>query len=413
MDTKIQVIGLGYIGLPTAICFAEKFDIVYGCDVSKKKINDISNYIVDKNEPGLVEKLKLVYPDSLSFLSEVTEADVHIICVPTPFNKDMSPNLDYIFNVIDNLSCKLKKGDLVILESTSPIGTTEKIRDKIAKNRSDLYLASQYHENNTDVSIAYSPERVMPGNIFQELYGNNRVVGGITKVCANKVSKIYKHFVKGDITVTDTKTAEFVKLGENTYRDINIAIANEFSMMANSANLDIQEIIKISNQHPRVNILSPGTGVGGHCLAVDPYFLINSFPNDSLLTSQARKVNLIKEKFSFSQIINFIDSNKVNNISLFGISYKADSSDLRESPSYRLFKKLLEEKDIFINLCEPNITDIDIDIDLESDQYRLVNLNNAIDKGDAYIFLVPHYQFKEIVELKINKPILDLCNLYV
>ena len=408
MGTKIQVIGMGYIGLPTSICFAEKFDIVYGCDIDEKKISDISGYKVDKNEPDLFEKLKLVYPGPLSFLSEVVEADVHIICVPTPFNNDKSPNLDYIFNVIDSLSSKLKKGDLVILESTSPIGTTEKIRDAIAKNRPDLYLASQYDENNTDISIAYSPERVMPGNIFEELYGNNRVVGGITKGCADKVATIYKHFVKGDITLTNSKTAEFVKLGENTYRDINIAIANEFSMMAHSANLDIQEILNISNQHPRVNILSPGTGVGGHCLAVDPYFLINSFPNNSLLTSQARKVNLIKEEFSFLQIKNFINTNKINNISLFGISYKADSSDLRESPSYRLFKKLLEESNIYINLCEPNITNIN----LESDQFQLVDLNKAINKGDAYIFLVPHYQFKEIFERDLNKPVLDLCNLY-
>jgi len=404
MDIKVQVVGMGYIGLPTSICLAECFDYVHGCDIDSKKIEKISQYDVDKNEPFLIEKLKKVLPGSLSVSNECVEADVHIICVPTPFNKDKSPNLQFIFDALEKLSSLLKKNDLIILESTSPIGTTEKIKEFISKKRDDF----SFTEKDSDIYIAYCPERVLPGNIFDELYNNNRVLGGINKISAQKASKLYKTFVKGSVTLTDSKTAEFIKLAENTYRDINIAIANEFSMMAFSAGLNINDVIEITNQHPRVNILSPGTGVGGHCLAVDPYFLINSFPDYSLLTSQARKVNLLKEEFSFSRIKSFIDENNLKEISIFGLSYKANSNDLRESPSFRLFQKLVKE-DIFIYVCEPNIDEVNF----RSDNFKIVDFDDALKKGQGLIFLVSHDEFIDPLVFESSKPLLNLCNLDV
>ena len=244
MNTKIQIIGLGYIGLPTAISIAEKTNNVVGCDLDLTKLENIKSFNVDKNEPNLIDKLKSVYQSSLEVSSKISDSDVYIICVPTPFLADKTPDLSFIYNVIDDLSPRLKKGDLIILESTAPIGTTQEIRKIIKKNRADLNLNFKYDSDNTDINIAYCPERVLPGDIFNELYQNSRVIGGITKKCSENAAKIYNLFVEGEITITDSNTAEFVKLAENTYRDINIAIANEFSMMAEIKNLDIDKIYK-------------------------------------------------------------------------------------------------------------------------------------------------------------------------
>lgn len=407
MGIKIQIIGLGYIGLPTAICLAEKNSSVYGCDIDLDKIKDIKTFNVDKNEPNLQVKLKSVYESSLHISSKIIDSDVYIICVPTPFLDDKTPDLSFIINVVNEISPRLKKGDLVVLESTAPIGTTHTVRDIIKKNREDLNLSNDYDCMNSDVNIAYCPERVLPGNIFQELYQNDRVIGGVTRKCSQAASKVYKLFVKGNISFTDSNTAEFVKLAENTYRDINIAIANEFSMMADNRGLDIQEIISITNKHPRVDILKPGVGVGGHCLAVDPYFLAHSFPKQSSLTLESRRVNLEKENFSYKKIINFIRANEISTLCLFGISYKPNSNDLRESPSYRILKKLLKSG-TKVNVCEPNIDSLGID----SKICNLISIEEAIEKSDGLVFLVPHKEFHSINRESLRNPYLDFCNLF-
>jgi len=407
MDIRIQVIGLGYIGLPTAICLAEKNNNVYGCDIDLEKLKNIKTFNVDKNEPNLQEKLKSVYESSLHISSKIIDSDVYIICVPTPFLDDKTPDISFIINVVNEISPRLKKGDLVVLESTAPIGTTDRIRDIIKKNRADLNLSTNYDHINSDISIAYCPERVLPGNIFQELCQNDRVIGGVTRKCSQAASKIYKLFVKGNISFTDSNTAEFVKLAENTYRDINIAIANEFSMMADEGGLDIQEIISITNKHPRVDILKPGVGVGGHCLAVDPYFLAHSFPKQSGLTLESRRVNLKKENFSYRKIIDFIRTNKISTLCLFGISYKPDSNDLRESPSYRILIQLLKSG-VKVNVCEPNVSSLSV----ESKMCNLISIEDAIDKSDGFIFLVPHKEFHSIKRESLRNPFLDFCNLF-
>ena len=406
MDIKVQIIGLGYIGLPTAICISERIDRVHGYDISEEKIIDIQSSKIDKNEPFLEEKLKKALSKSLTISSNLENADVYIICVPTPFLNDKTPDLSFVFDVVEKIASILKKGDMVILESTVPIGTTEKIRDIVKKRRDDLHFSEHNESSDSDIHIAYCPERVLPGNIFEELYKNSRVIGGLTKKCSEKASEIYELFVSSTISKTDSKTAEFIKLAENTYRDINIAIANEFSMMAHKEKLDINEIISITNQHPRVNILKPGVGVGGHCLAVDPYFLINSFPNESSLTFEARKINLKKEDFSYNLIKEFIKKNNLKNISLFGASYKPNSNDLRESPSFRILKRLAND-DLFIYLCEPNI----LRLDINKENIMLCSAQDCLSNGDGYIFMVPHDVFKSDDFFNITKPYIDFCNL--
>ncbi|MFK5892436.1 MAG: UDP-N-acetyl-D-mannosamine dehydrogenase, partial [Pseudomonadota bacterium] len=288
---RISVIGLGYIGLPTAAIIASRGVDVIGVDVSQNAVDTINAGHIHIVEPDLDIVVKsTVQMKKLKATTVPEPAQVFMIAVPTPFKGDKEPDLSYIQAATEAIAPVLEKGNIVILESTSPVGTTEKISQWLAKSRSDLSFP-QHAGDNADINIAYCPERVLPGYVLQELVSNDRVVGGLTKTCAAKAKEVYEIFVRGDCIITDSRTAEMAKLTENSFRDVNIAFANELSMICDKLHISVWELIKLSNRHPRVNILSPGPGVGGHCIAVDPWFIVSSTPKEAKIIRAAREIN--------------------------------------------------------------------------------------------------------------------------
>lgn len=399
---KCAVIGLGYIGLPTATILANAGHNVIGIDIKKEIINSLIKKKIHINEPGLSDLLiQKIDEKKISFSNDIESAEVFIITVPTPFIEDKNcdiptPDLSYVISAANSIAKKVKKGDLIILESTSPVGTTE-IISKIIFDKSGL--ASK------DIHIAYCPERVIPGNILKELVENSRVIGGLTIEASQKAKLFYSTFCKGNLDITNTKVAELVKLSENTFRDINIAFSNELSIICDKLKISTLEVIKYSNKHPRVNILNPGCGVGGHCIAVDPWFIASKFPDNSDLIKTARKVNLEKTEWVINKIKNkanelLLKHEKKLKIGIMGLSFKPDVDDLRESPAYYIAKNL-KKLNFQIYACEPNINEC---LDIE-----IFNLEHVIKKSDLLIFLVSH---KEFLNLNIDKPILDFCGIF-
>ncbi len=398
---KCCVLGLGYIGLPTAALIAKTKNKVIGVDIDPKVVELINKGKIHIIENGLNDLVKdVVDSGNLVARSKPCQADVFLIAVPTPLeanNDDIPrPNIEYVFNAIESIAEFVEPGNLIILESTSPIGTTEKIADLICK-KSNIPKGM--------LSIAYCPERVLPGKALSEIVSNNRVVGGIDKKSESKVKKFYENFCNGTITTTDSKTAELVKLTENAYRDTNIAFANEISMISSELGIDDKELIKIANNHPRVNILKPGCGVGGHCIAVDPWFIASQFPNQTKLIQAARKVNLNKTSWSIKKIVNILysyrkDLKKEPNLGIFGLTFKQDIDDMRESPALFITEKLIEfGYKIFI--CEPHIK--------KYKNFNILTAEEVIDKADILLLLVPHSSFKNL-DLK-NKNVIDLCGI--
>jgi UDP-N-acetyl-D-mannosaminuronic acid dehydrogenase len=339
-DNTVNVIGLGYIGLPTAAIMALNNITTYGIDINKKIVSSINEGKVHIYEPGLSEIVsECVSKGYLVGKDKPQIADVHIICVPTPFkkkNKQKEPDLSFVFNAINSLLDVLKCGDLIILESTSPIGTTDRI--------SELLQNSGFSVG--DIDVAYCPERVLPGKIIQELKENNRIIGGVNLKSTTRAMNFYGKFVSGKIYTTNSKTAEMCKLAENSYRDVNIAFANELSMLCNKNNVDVWELIRLANQHPRVNILQPGPGVGGHCIAVDPWFLVYENELEAKIIRTARDVNDNKPLWVLNQVekisINFEKiHNKTPVIACLGLAFKADIDDTRESPALEIAKKYI------------------------------------------------------------------------
>ena len=335
---RICVIGLGYIGLPTAILFALKGFKVLGFDINPlivKNINKGKTHIVEKDlDKSLREVIK-----NKSFIAktEPSEAEIFIISVPTPHylgkDKIYFPDLSMIIDAINSIMSLLKKNDLIILESTSPVGTTEMISKLISDN-------TQF--KNSEINLAYCPERVLPGNIFNELRNNDRVIGGINKESSQKAKDLYSSICEGEFFITNTSTAEMVKLSENAFRDVNIAFANELSMICDSINVNVNELINLSNKHPRVKILNPGCGVGGHCIAIDPWFIASQFPEKTPLIQQARDVNTKKTLWVLSKIKKLIQNFGEKNVSpptigFLGLTYKPNIDDVRESPALKIF----------------------------------------------------------------------------
>tara|TARA_B100000886_G_C20412528_1_gene487734 strand:+ start:30 stop:1238 length:1209 start_codon:yes stop_codon:yes gene_type:complete len=396
---KCCVIGLGYIGLPTAAIIANANHEVIGVDINEEIVNTINSGNVHFFEPGLKKLVKeMVSLKKLKSNTNPCEADVFIIAVPTPFKESKTnipePNIDYVLSAAEKISPYLKDGDLIIIESTSPVGTTEKIKSTLKKSlRCDI-------EN---IHICYCPERVIPGNIIQELQNNNRIIGGIKAIDSQIARKFYKTFCKGEINLTDAKTAELIKLTENTFRDINIAFANELSIICDKFKVDVKELINLSNKHPRVNILQPGCGVGGHCIAIDPWFLASALPESSKLIQTARRVNNEKVLWVINKIKETFRYLKKKNgrnpvIGCLGLTFKPNVDDIRESPAKKIVENLYSSNHELL-LCEPNLKFFN--------DKKLETLDYVIDKSDFIVILVAHYEFKNI-NLK-NKIYIDFC----
>lgn len=398
---KICVIGLGYIGLPTAAIFASRKVKVLGVDINQQVVDTINQGKIHIVEPELDILVHAVVKDG--YLKAATlpeEADAFIIAVPTPFKGDNhEPNLDYIKAASKLVAKVLKKGGLVILESTSPVGTTEQMSKWLAEERHDLIFPHQ-NADIPDVKIAHCPERVLPGQIIRELVENDRIIGGITQECTECAVDLYKIFVQGECIVTNARTAEMAKLTENSFRDVNIAFANELSVLCDKLDINVWELIKLANRHPRVNILQPGCGVGGHCIAVDPWFIVHQNPNEARMIKMAREVNDNKPKFVIKKIKERIKDIFQPKIACLGLAFKPDIDDLRESPALDIVLELANEDVVQILVVEPNITQLPLRLQAKKN-INLVSLSQAFKEADVIAILVKHREFIDIRSSKI------------
>lgn len=387
---NICVIGLGYIGLPTASTFASRGIYVTGVDTNTEVVSSLQNGKVHIYEPGLGELVQNVLQNGkLRIVNHPVEADAFIIAVPTPFYDDKKADLSYVKSAAESLVPVLRQGNLVVLESTSPPLTTKKVVLPI--------LEKTGLKAGRDFMLAYSPERVLPGQILKELVGNARVIGGIDAASAQAGRDLYSIFVEGEIILTDSTTSEMVKLMENTYRDVNIAIANEFSRLAEHFGVDVWEAVSIANRHPRVKILNPGPGVGGHCISVDPWFLVESAPDITPLILTARQVNDSQPHFVISVLKNMLGSLQGKKIAALGLAYKPDVDDLRESPAVEVAQQLALEGAV-VTAFEPFRTNYTI-----NGVTNASTLEEAINNSEVILLLVAHTQFKQLVPQEIAR----------
>jgi UDP-N-acetyl-D-mannosaminuronic acid dehydrogenase len=404
MTTKtVCVVGLGYIGLPTAALLASQGYTVLGVDLNEEVVKTINQGNIHIVEPDLDAYVRsAVVARKLKAFVEPQPADIYIICVPTPFHEGgpiPQPNIDYVLSAIKSIARLVKAGDMIILESTSPVGTTQRMADTLKELGVDTSM----------VHISYCPERVLPGKIMSELVENDRVVGGLNLMDAKVVSDFYRTFVRGEVLETDAPTAEMCKLAENSYRDVNIAFANELSLLSANAGIDVWKLIQLANRHPRVNILQPGTGVGGHCIAVDPWFIVARDPKTANLIRTAREVNNSKTDWVINEIKSAMaDANarleKKPKLACLGLAFKADIDDLRESPAVHI-TLALQALNYDVVTVEPNIN--------EDNRFNLVTLEEAIRSADIIAILVRHREFVEWAKngnLAINS-VIDFCGL--
>ena len=391
---SVCVMGLGYIGLPTAAVIARSGCSVLGIDISEHVVETINSgkiHIEEVDLDGLVQGV--VARGTLRASLQVEPCDVFIIAVPTPFDEDHKPDVGFVMEAATNVAAALKAGDTVILESTSPVGTTEKMRDLIAKLRPDLKVPGLTNDI-PDIAIAYCPERVLPGKILEELIQNDRSIGGITPRCARKALGFYRRFVRGDLITTSARAAEMTKLVENSYRDVNIAFANELSIIADQMDLDVWEVIRLANRHPRVNILQPGPGVGGHCIAVDPWFIIHSAPEHSPLIRIAREVNDGKTGHVLEQASLPIDELPGLPVACFGLAFKANIDDFRESPAMKVAAQLARRYPGRIKVVEPYANELPAAF--EGTGAELIDIDQALESSPIMITLTDHDMFKSI-----------------
>jgi len=403
------MIGLGYIGLPTGAVFAKNGVMVKGVDINQHAVDTINDGRIHIEEPGLEELVKeVVDAGMLTAYTTPQEADAFIMAVPTPFKgENHEPNLDYIEAATRSLAKVLKKGDLVILESTSPVGTTEKMSEWLAEERPDLTFPHQIGEE-SDIRVAHCPERILPGQMIRELVENDRVVGGITPKCTKAASDLYKTFVKGECVETSARVAEMSKLTENAFRDVNIAFANELSVLCDKMGIDVFELVEMANKHPRVNILQPGCGVGGHCIAVDPWFIVNAFPHDAHLIHTARKINDGKPLYVISKVKEAIKDIKNPKVACLGLAFKPDIDDLRESPALEI-TKMLSDEGLNILAVEPNIKELP-KVLANRKNVKLATLDEALNEADVIVVLVKHKEFTDESLKNTNAKILDFVN---
>ncbi|WFB02166.1 UDP-N-acetyl-D-mannosamine dehydrogenase [Campylobacter coli] len=404
---KICVIGLGYIGLPTAAVFASRKVKVLGVDINQQAVDTINQGKIHIVEPELDILVHAVVKDGyLKAATSPDEADAFIIAVPTPFRgDDHEPNLDYIKAASKSVAKVLKKGNLVILESTSPVGATEQMAKWLADERPDLTFPHQTGEE-SDIKIAHCPERVLPGQVIRELVENDRIIGGMTQQCTEQAVSLYKIFVQGECIKTNARTAEMAKLTENSFRDVNIAFANELSILCDKLDINVWELINLANRHPRVNILQPGCGVGGHCIAVDPWFIVHQNPNEAKMIKTAREVNDDKPNFVIQKIKERVKDISQPKIACLGLAFKPDIDDLRESPALDIVVKLANECANQILAVEPNIKQLPLKLQ-DKTNIELVSLEQALDKADVIVILVKH---REFIGMQSDKPI-DFVNI--
>ena len=400
MKPEVVTIGLGYIGLPTSALIASHETNVLGVDINQNVVDTINEGKIHIVEPDLDKIVaEAVSKGNLRASTNASPANVYLIVVPTPFKGNHEPDISFVEAATRGIIPLLKKGDLYIIESTSPVGTTERMQELIFATRPELKEA---------IHIAYCPERVLPGNVMYELVHNDRVIGGVNEESTKRAIVFYSKYVKGELHSTNARTAEMCKLVENSSRDVQIAFANELSIICDKANIDVWELISLANKHPRVNILQPGCGVGGHCIAVDPYFIVSDYPMESKVIGTAREVNNYKsfwcaEKIKTEKLKFELDNGRKPSVALMGLAFKPNIDDLRESPAKYITQKVLQNsnnEEHFI--VEPNISSHNI--------FKLTDYKIAIKKADIIVFLVAHKEFNEI-NIKSNKVVLDFCGI--
>ncbi len=390
---KVSVIGLGYIGLPTAAVIASRGIEVVGVDINQHAVDTINAGEIHIVEPDLdIVVRSVVTVGKLRATTTAEPAEAFMVAVPTPFKgDDHSPDLSYIEAAAKTIAPVLEKGNLVILESTSPVGATEKMAGWLKEYRPDLSFP-QDKGDSADIKVAHCPERVLPGYVLQELVTNDRVIGGMSKACSDRAVELYKTFVKGECIITGARTAEMAKLTENSFRDVNIAFANELSVICDKLKINVWELIKLANRHPRVDVLNPGPGVGGHCIAVDPWFIVNSCPDEARLIEQARLTNDAKPHYVIEQITKAADEFKRPVIACLGLAFKADIDDLRESPALQIVSDLADKNIGEIIAVEPNIDALPKK--LADKGIAFASLESALDKANVVVVLVDHQEFK-------------------
>lgn len=399
----ISVVGLGYIGLPTAAVFASRKKKVIGVDVNQRAVDTINRGEIHIVEPDLDMVVHAAVTEGyLRATTKAEPADAFLIAVPTPFKGDHEPDLSYIESASKAIAPVLKKGDLVILESTSPVGATEQMAAWLAEARPDLSFP-QTHGEDSDIRVAHCPERVLPGHVLRELVQNDRVIGGMTAKCSEAAVRLYNTFVEGECVITNARTAEMCKLTENSFRDVNIAFANELSIICDKLDINVWELIRLANRHPRVNILQPGPGVGGHCIAVDPWFIVSSTPEEAKLIRVARDVNdgkplWVNDKVKLA-VAEFLQENPEKTaldvtIACFGLAFKPDIDDLRESPALAITQKIAATHPGCVLAVEPNIEELPVK--LAGKKLVLKSLDHALAESDIFVLLVDHKVFKDI-----------------
>lgn len=407
----VVVVGLGYIGLPTAAVIARAGSHVLGVDVNQHVVNTVNEgrvHIEEVDLHGLVQGA--VDRGFLRAATSVEPADSFVISVPTPLRDGHQPDISYVLDAARSIAPSLRPGNLVILESTSPIGTTEKVAELLAELRPDLKVPGQC-DGTPDLYIAYCPERVLPGRILIELIDNDRVIGGITPRCARKAMTFYRRFVRGACVTTTARSAEMVKLVENSYRDVNIAFANELSVIADKMGIDVWDVIALANRHPRVNILQPGPGVGGHCIAVDPWFLVAGAPEDARMIRTAREVNVAKTGYVIAEAARRIANNPDLKVACLGLAFKPNIDDFRESPALEVAASLAASFGARISVVEPFAATLPAAFD--STGVRLIDLDDALASCGMLIILVDHDLFRSVpVEERAGKLVYDTRGLW-
>ncbi|MGV6989030.1 UDP-N-acetyl-D-mannosamine dehydrogenase [Testudinibacter sp. P80/BLE/0925] len=404
-NKTISVVGLGYIGLPAAAMFASREVKVIGVDVNQHAVDTINEGKIHIVEPGLEEIVQeAVAKGFLRATTKAEPADTFVIAVPTPFKGNHEPDVSYIEAVAKAIAPVLEKGNVIILESTSPVGTTEQMVEWLSAARPDLAFPKEGASGEVDVHVAYCPERVLPGQVIKELVENDRIIGGITEACSDKAIDVYRVFVEGDLLKTNARTAEMAKLTENAFRDVNIAFANELSLISDRLNINVWELISLANRHPRVNILQPGCGVGGHCIAVDPWFIVDKTPDLANIVRTAREVNDGKPEWVIKKVNEAVEAVAAQTgkakqdvkIVCYGLAFKPDIDDLRESPALMITEKLIQQYPGQVAAVEPNVHEV-VDHHGKKD-IALIDYAQSAALADVAVLLVNHKEFME------NKP---------
>lgn len=401
----LSVVGLGYIGLPTAIAFAANGWNVTGVDTSRSVVDSINRGVLPFEEEGMEEALqRSLKSGNLHVQTDLEPSDVYIIAVPTPFHPDKSANLSYIQAASETVGKVARYGDLVVLESTSPPGTTEKMRD---------WVCESSPTGAEGVLFAHAPERVLPGKILTELFTNDRLVGGLGKEATKRAEEVYRTFSTGDVHTTDARTAEMSKLAENSFRDVNIAFANELSIICDRLGINVWELIELSNKHPRVNILQPGPGVGGHCIAVDPWFIVEAAPEDANLIRASRNVNDSKPNWVIAKVRAALEADPDGTVAVLGLAFKPNIDDLRESPAVEIARRLAEQfPSTRFDLVEPHIRELPPVFD-SLKNVQLTDTETALSQSSIVLLLVDHSKFDTISkEELLAKTVIDTRGLW-